>query len=87
MVKHRSDTNHKKGEKMRNGLTDEQKIKAREMIKEGSTRREIADRLGVDIKKIHNFWHNNQRGKAPIPVGKKRKTRPDKNTKIRGRRR
>lgn len=58
---------------MRKGLTDEQKIKAREMIKEGSTRREIADRLGVDIKKIHNFWHNNQRGSAPIPVGKKEK--------------
>jgi transposase-like protein len=73
LVKHRSDTNHKKGEKMRHGLTDEQKIKAREMIKEGSTRREIADRLGVDVTKIHNFWANSQKSKTPVPQGKKEK--------------
>lgn len=51
--------------KVKEGLSQELKEKVRKMISENSTRREIADRLGVDVKKIHNFLNNNKRDKAP----------------------
>lgn len=49
------------------GLRHDLKEKVLKLKSEGLTRREIADQIGVDVKKIHNFFNNlriSQRRKA-----------------------